>query len=82
MHLGRKEGNWMEKVDLECVGCSNDLETWTMQSRTKNQRTLGGNNNTWVLSFDCRKKENKKNKGGMWGRLLGVGFGRDRKWNE
>ena len=27
MHQGRKEGNWIEKVDLECMGCSNDLET-------------------------------------------------------
>ena len=34
MRLGRKEGIWMEKVDLEYIGCSNDLETRTIQSRT------------------------------------------------
>ena len=33
MYSGRKEGSWMEIVDLECVGCSNDLETRIIQSR-------------------------------------------------
>ena len=33
MYSGRKEGIWMEKADLECMGCSNDLETRIIQSR-------------------------------------------------
>ena len=55
MCLGRKEN-----VDLECVGCWNDLETWTEQSRTRNQTTLVDNNNNRVLWVDSWNKDRKK----------------------
>ena len=73
----------MEKVDLECMGYLNNLETWIIQSNTYFQKTLGVG--ITILEFCLLIIERKKISriiGGVWSRLLGVGFGRNRKWNE
>ena len=65
--LKKQKGKKWRKLDgksgFGVCGCWNDLETWTIQSRTLKQRNFGGNNYSRVLSFDCWEKENKSNKG-------------------
>ena len=72
----------MEKVDLECVGCSNDQKHEQYNPEHKNKGLWVGITILEFCQLIVEKKKISGIKGGMWGRLLGVGFGRDRKRNE
>ena len=69
----------MEKVDLECVGCSNDQKYEQHNPEYKNKGLWMG---ITILEF-CHLTVERKTISGINGRmrsrLLGVGLGRDRK---
>ena len=69
----------MEKVDLECAGCSNDQKHEQYNPEPKIKGLQVG---ITILEYCHLIVERKKINGiigGLWSRLLGVGFGRDRK---